>query len=82
MIMSCYACHWVHATRPHDNDDLLGLRWDAALVRPGVSGKQPLGYQLPDVVYATSQGGGVIIIDQLGRLPELASAWPREGKMT
>jgi putative transposase len=42
---------------------------------------QSLGYQTPDRVYATGQGGGAKIIDKFGRLPEPASALPLEDKI-
>lgn len=42
---------------------------------------QSLGYQKPDVVYATGQGGSAKIIDKFSHLPESASASPREDKM-
>jgi hypothetical protein len=32
-----------------------------------------LGYQKPDVVYATGQGGGAKVIGKFRRLPEQAS---------
>ncbi|MFO1419840.1 MAG: integrase core domain-containing protein [Candidatus Competibacteraceae bacterium] len=44
----------------------------------GQRGHQSLGYQTPDGVYATGQGGGAKIIDQFGRLAEPVSAPPPE----
>lgn len=43
-------------------------------------GHQSLGYQTPDVVYATGQGGGAKVIDKFGRLSEPASAPRSEGE--
>ena len=40
----------------------------------GERGHQSLGYQTPDRVYATGQGGGAKIIDKFGRLAEPVSA--------
>ena len=37
-------------------------------------GHQSLGYQTPDVVYATGQGGGAKIIDKFGRPAKPESA--------
>jgi putative transposase len=47
----------------------------------GERGHQSLGYQKPDVVYATGQGGGAKIIDKFGHLSESASASPLEDKI-
>ena len=44
----------------------------------GERGHQSLGYQTPDRVYATGQGGGAKIIDKFGRLAEPVSAPPPE----
>jgi putative transposase len=44
----------------------------------GERGHQSLGYQTPDGVYATGQGGGAKIIDKFGRLAEPVSAPPPE----
>lgn len=44
----------------------------------GERGHQSLGYQTPDVAYATGQGGGAKIIDKFGRLAEPVSAPPPE----
>jgi len=44
----------------------------------GERGHQSLGYQTPDIVYATGQGGGAKIIDQFGR-PSAPGNIPRPG---
>jgi putative transposase len=41
-------------------------------------GHQSLGYQTPDIVYATGQGGGAKIIDKFGHPSESVSAPPPE----
>ena len=46
----------------------------------GERGHQSLGYQIPDEVYATGQGGGAKIIDKFGRLAEPVSAPPPENE--
>jgi hypothetical protein len=37
---------------------------------------QALGYDTPDRVYATGQGGGALIVDKFGETAETASATP------
>jgi putative transposase len=46
----------------------------------GERGHQSLGYQTPNGVYATGQGGGAKIIDKFGRLAEPVSAPPPENE--
>ncbi len=48
----------------------------------GERGHQSLGYQTPDRVYATGQGGGAKIIDKFGRPSEPALASRPDGEFT
>ena len=48
----------------------------------GERGHESLGYQTPDRVYATGQGGGAKIIDKFGRPSEPASAPRSDGEFT